>query len=276
MVLAIWITPLLNSVQKLSTAIKQLGEGKLDTRLEQKGMTLSSVFRDFNKMADRLETLSDNNQIFSQAVSHDLRTPLSRIMFALEQLKKTDDKQQQFKVFEKIGNDVRQIESLTTELLEYARIEQTRKIDKSEVDLNIFIQQVIAEFYQTGKQINFESNQAATCMYNLDSQLFHKVISNLLSNATLHAKNKILITLTVNQNRSIQISVEDDGSGLNEKMLQQIFKPFSRSKNNSGHYGLGLAICSRVMKLLQGDIRADIFSALGGARFTLYLPAQIS
>lgn len=275
MVLAIWITPLLSSVQKLSTAIKQVGEGMLETRLDQKRLTLSTVFRDFNIMADRLESLSDNNQLFSQAVSHDLRTPLSRIMFALEHLKKIENKQQQLDVLKKIENDVFQIDSLSAELLEYARIEKTRKIEKSQVDLIIFIQQVIAEFYHDGRLIEFKTPSPSVCLYTLDGLLFHKVINNLLSNAIQHGKHKILVTLTIKQDKSIQISVEDDGIGLNETRIQQIFKPFSKSAQNSGHFGLGLAICSRVIKILGGEIKADNCSSLGGARFTVELPAQI-
>ena len=272
LVLIVWITPLVRSVQKLSEAVKAVGDGKLDSRLDQKSLYLSDLNKDFNDMAERLNTLSDNNQLFSQAVSHDLRTPLSRIKFALEKLEQKDDSDQDHEVIDKIHQDIAQIENLTSELLDYARIGQTRVLQVDDVDIDVFLQQVIAEFSEQHKSIEYVPVSNQNWQYQLDSKLFYKVVNNLLENALYFATGKVRVRLG-SINTSYEITIEDDGPGIDAEILDSIFMPFLQGgKKTRKHFGLGLAICERATKLLGGSISADNHSSLGGARFIVRLP----
>jgi len=272
LVLIVWITPLIKSVQKLSAAAKAVGDGKLDNRLDQKSLYLSDLNKDFNHMVERLNTLSDNNQLFSQAVSHDLRTPLSRIKFALEKLDRQGNSVQDGKVIGKIHQDIAQIENLTSELLDYARIGQTRALQADEVDLDVFLQQVIAEFSDQSGAIEYSSTKNSEWQTILDSALFYKVVNNLIGNALHYADGKIRVLLCRNDS-SYEIIIEDDGPGIKAEILDKIFVPFLQGSNQvKKHFGLGLAICHRAMKLLGGSISADNRSSIGGARFIVRLP----
>jgi len=274
LVLIIWITPLVKSVEKLSAAVKAVGDGKLDSRLDQKSLYLSDLNKDFNHMAERLNTLNDNNQLFSQAVSHDLRTPLSRIKFALERLEQNGSSNQSHEVIDKIHQDIAQIESLTSELLDYARIGQTRTLQTDEVDINVFLQQVIAEFSDQSQAIEYTAASNQNWHYQLDSNLFYKIINNLLENALHYAIEKVRVQLRTNH-ASYEIVIEDDGPGIEKAILNRIFLPFLQGGTKSKkHFGLGLAICERATKLLGGSISADNQSSLGGARFTVRLPSR--
>jgi len=274
LVLIIWITPLVKSVQKLSAAVKAVGNGDLDVRLNQKAIYLSELNQDFNSMVERLNTLSDNNQLFSQAVSHDLRTPLSRIKFALEKLNNEDNPQQRTEVIDKIQSDITQIENLTGELLDYARIGQTRSPQTDEIDIDIFLQQVIGDYSDRCDDISYRISDSDSWIYTLDSNLFHKVIDNLIKNGLDYANQEMLVTLN-RDNKFIQIVIEDDGPGIDPKVVDKIFAPFQMASHKSKkHFGLGLAICYRAMKLLNGSITADNNASIGGARFIVRLPTQ--
>ncbi len=271
LVLIIWITPLVRSVQTLSSAARQVGDGNLNTRLNPDALYLADLNRDFNSMVVRLNTLSDNNQLFSQAVSHDLRTPLARIKFALEKLG-TNNRPDQPEIIEKIQNDIQQIEILTSELLDYARLEQTRALQNDRVDLYVFLQQSIGEFSHRSDDISFEIDESMDWHYQLDSSLFHKVMHNLIQNAITYADAKIAISVQQSDSE-IRILVEDDGKGIEASMLPEIFKPFKQANRQSKHhFGLGLAICRRAVDLLGGSIEADNQSRIGGARFIVRLP----
>lgn len=272
LVLIIWITPLVKSVQTLSSAARQVGDGNLNTRLNPNALYLANLNRDFNSMVERLDTLSDNNQLFSQAVSHDLRTPLARVKFALEKLT-TDNLPHQAAIIEKIQQDIEQIETLTSELLDYARLEQTRTLQNERVDLHVFLQQLIAEFSHHSDDISLKIDGNINWNYQLDSPLFHKVMRNLIQNALTYAREKIAISVLRNDNE-IEIIVEDDGPGIEPSLLAEIFKPFKQASRQPVHqFGLGLAISQRAISLLGGSVNADNHSIMGGARFIVRLPA---
>jgi len=272
LVLIIWITPLVKSVQKLSGAAKAVGNGDLGVRLNQNAIYLSELNQDFNRMVERLNTLSDNNQLFSQAVSHDLRTPLSRIKFALEKLNNEDNLQQRLEVIDKIHSDIAQIENLTGELLDYARIGQTRSTQVDEVDIDILLRQVIGEYSDRCDDIEYRINGNGDWDYMLDSNLFHKVIDNLIKNGLDYTRQKLLVELSRDKDY-IQVIIEDDGPGIDAGVMGKIFAPFQMASHKSKkHFGLGLAICYRAMKLLGGSITADNHASLGGARFIVRLP----
>ncbi len=268
LMLIIWITPLVKSVQTLSRAARQVGDGNLSTRLNPNIFYLADLNRDFNAMVERLNTLSDNNQLFSQAVSHDLRTPLARIKFALEKLGSDNNPE----VIEKIQQDIHQIEILTSELLDYARLEQTRILQSDRVDLHVFLQQSIAEFAHRSDDIDIEIDTNADWQCRLDSRLFHKVMHNLIQNALNYANKKVAIRV-LQIDVDIEIIVEDDGPGIEASALDEIFEPFRQAgRQSESHFGLGLAICKRAIGLLGGSINADNHSSIGGARFIVRLP----
>lgn len=280
LVLVLWVRPLIRDVGLLSDAARKLGQGELETRLAVDTWFLKDLFSDFNKMASRLQALSANNQLYSQAVSHDLRTPLARIEFALEKLQQEPVSNEQQSAILKIRQDVSRIEMLTSELLEYARIGHTRQLQPERIDLHVFLHQVIAEFSTAKQTIAYQRESEAALFCSIDVSLFHKLISNLIDNATRHAASRILISLAETDDGAV-IMVEDDGPGFDAVAdavadagaVNKIFEPFVKGDGRGGnHFGLGLAVCNRVVQQHNGSIEADNSSSLGGARMIVTLP----
>ncbi len=272
LVLVLWVRPLIRDVQQLSKLAKRLGSGELDARLPNNTQFLSELFSDYNRMAERLQELSNDNQLFSQAVSHDLRTPLARIEFGLEKVNQEPVSENQTEAIEKISKDLSQIENLSSELLDYARLGQTRELNLEAVDLHVFIHQAIAEFETTSYTIDYFHQVEVALIVSIDTALFQKLIRNLLGNAVKFSHSQIRIS-TACQNQTLTIAIEDDGDGIDGDLEKRLFLPFVKGgSDHKNQFGLGLAICERVMKLHQGTIKADNHSVIGGARFTLELP----
>jgi signal transduction histidine kinase len=271
----VWIRPLTRGVSTLSSALKKLGHGELDTRLNVKSVYLQELFDDFNASAAQLEIASSDNRLFSQAVSHDLRTPLSRIEFALESLDQNLSENEYKNRIEKIRSDINAIDLLARELLDYARIGQTRQANIETIDVIIFLQQIIAEFSFSRCQIDFNPPVENTLMVNIDTSLFHKLLRNLIDNATRHAGDKINVSINVDMG-SLIISVEDDGPGIDGNVSDSLFQPFCQGQTtDKKRFGLGLAICDRVVRLHCGRITADNQSILGGARLQVRIPVLL-
>lgn len=269
-ILLIWLRPLLRDVNVLSYSLNKVTTGELSSRIKQKSYYLDKLFEDFNQMAQTLELLNENNQLFSQAVSHDIRTPLSRILFALESLDNHDNKAVNA-LSHSIRSDVLKIESLTKELLEYSRLEAIQ-VNLDEFDLVMLIEQVIAGFDHVDCQINFK-HDGDFQLIKLDADLIQKVINNLLSNALRFANKAVCINI-IFSDFNLKLIVEDDGQGIDfkSKNIEELCKPFVQKEREDKHFGLGLAIVSRSIKLMHGSLMIDNTSDLGGACFTVIIP----
>ncbi|MFT5504710.1 MAG: signal transduction histidine kinase [Gammaproteobacteria bacterium] len=273
--LLVWIRPLTRGVSTLSLALKNLGHGELETRLKERSLYLQDLFNDFNSTASQLEIASSDNRLFSQAVSHDLRTPLSRIEFALESLDQNLSEFEYKGRIKKIRSDINTIDLLARELLDYARIGQTRQVNFEPIDVIIFLQQIIAEFSFSRCQIDFNTPTERSLDVNIDTSLFHKLLRNLIDNATQHAKDKVSVSVYIDKG-SLIITVEDDGPGIDESVSDSLFQPFCQGKaTDKKRFGLGLAICERVVRLHSGRITADNQSILEGARLQVRIPVLL-
>ena len=273
--LIVWIRPLTQGTSILSKALNQLGGGQLDTRLHQRSYYLQDLYDDFNATAQRLETASADNQLFSQAVSHDLRTPLARIEFALESLSNNNDGSNLSARIDQIRTDIKQIDSLASELLDYARLGQTRSLELEEINLSIMLHQIIGEYDGSHNKININLDTQDDVVAKIDTRLFYKLIRNLIDNALRFASHTVDIKLLIIDNK-LSLEISDDGKGIHPEIIEQIFEPFCRSeKSDKKGHGLGLAICKRVVELHSGKITASNTEQGSGAIFSIMLPAII-
>jgi signal transduction histidine kinase len=105
--------------------------------------------------------------------------------------------------------------------------------------------------------------------------LFHKLLRNLIDNATQHAKAKVLVSTYIDKG-SLIITVEDDGPGIDDSVSSSLFQPFCQGQTtDKKRFGLGLAICDRVVRLHSGRITANNQSSLGGAKLQVRIPVQL-
>jgi len=204
--------------------------------------------------------LNQRSEMLS-GISHDLRTPLTRLKLQLSFLK---DKV----ISKKMANDINDMEKMLNDYLQFASSQINEKTESFEFDLLL---KEITSRYEHNK-INLSINDKVTFNGRLNS--IKRCINNLLNNAVLFGK-EINVTLRKTMN-NIVIFVDDDGPGIPEHEKENVLKPFyrmdeSRSQNKSG-VGLGLSISYDIIRSHGGDMLLET-SPQKGLRVKISLPS---
>ena len=248
-------------ITKLAQASERFGRGEDIEEFRPSGaLEIRKAGLEFEKMRKRiLRHLNQRSEMLS-GISHDLRTPLTRIKLQLAVIK---DKN----LSEKISKDVDEMEKMLNEYLQFT---STGAKDKTETfDLSELLEETIFKY----ENDNIKKKIQRKIYFNGRKNLMMRCINNLLDNSVKFGKN-ILVNLE-KKNSLIIISIEDDGPGVDKSEFQNISKPFykidkSRSDSKSS-VGLGLSISSDIIKSHGGDISFNN-SKLGGLKVTISLP----
>jgi signal transduction histidine kinase len=277
--LLLWLLPLLRAITQLNRAAIKIGSGDLTTRVENpNSLYLKPLKTEFNAMAQRLQQLNENNQLMSQAVSHELRTPLSRLRFALDMIQGRKDQQQREQDILRMEADLDDMEDLINELLNYSRLDQQPAIKLEPIKIEALIEQRILRRVDANCQINFNAQHSEKLIAG-DHDYLCKLVDNLLQNACRYAQQNVTVRCRWGDTRFF-LSIEDDGPGVPEDQIEQIFKPFYRVKNQavkkSSGFGLGLAIVNRIVQWHAGSVLVSRSTLLGGACFEVSLPINSS
>ncbi|WP_057831875.1 ATP-binding protein [Colwellia sp. TT2012] len=268
LVVLIWLYPLIKQLRKLRQTTKAFGEGHLQQRINVNSTSyIASIENEFNHMAQRIETLVSDNKLLSDAVAHDLRTPLARLRFGIEMLQETDKAETREKYQNHLSRDIDEMERLVSVLLNYARIEQAMMaIEPQSIDLNVLISQCVAAVSDSNKVINWHAQGIA--MVNGDANYLSMLINNLLGNAQQYASNEITLKIT-NTASALQFIISDDGPGIAKEKRDELLKPFMRGEqaHEKPGYGMGLAIVSRIAQLHDAKLVISDSVELGGAEF---------
>jgi len=277
-----WLTrPILH----LRAASMQIAEGNLGARVESKvekrGDEFGDLARDFNAMAGRIETLLSSQRQLISDVSHELRSPLTRINLALDLARRRLGNADEF---DRISTDLEKLNEMIGRLLTVARLESGAVPVASDLlDLGSLVGDIAddAQLEAARRPCNLVCDCTGEFPVRGDENLLRSAIENIIRNAIYytHPDTEIRVALThanVAGLRSIQLTVSDRGPGVPASDLEQIFKPFYRVADardrQSGGAGLGLAIASRVVALHHGTIRAANREG-GGLEITFQLPA---
>ncbi len=270
MVVLIWLYPLVKQLRKLKLTAKAFGEGQLQQRIETHSTSyIADIEIEFNRMALRIQTLINDNKLLSDAVSHDLRTPLARLRFGIEVLQETDNPKTRDKYQRHLSRDISEMERLVNVLLNYARIEQSMiAVEKQSIDLNELVSQCVQAITDSDKVINWRAS--GTAMVNGDMNYLSMLINNLLSNAQQYANKDINLTIEKNGSK-LALIISDDGPGIPEEKRDELLKPFMRGdqSHEKPGYGMGLAIVSRIAQLHDATFAIADSIELGGAEFCL-------
>lgn len=260
----LWLWPVARDIQKLR---HQLTHPSAADTVSARSF-IAPIAASFEQMRQQIQRLLGLQREMTQAVSHELRTPLARLSFALElSALPADEKQLML-------NDVRELEQLVDEMLDYARLESTQPLLKmQQVDLSELLQNLVEKLSALpGAAIDLAAMNS--CVYSCDGHYLERAVQNLLVNAKRFARDKVLLTLEFRQH-SIALVVEDDGPGIAEQQRAEILKPFVRldpsRQKGFGGFGLGLAIVCRVLEWHQARLDVGV-SRWGGARFSILLP----
>jgi two-component system sensor histidine kinase CpxA len=210
-------------------------------------------------MADSIEAMVNNQQRLMGDISHELRTPLTRLQLSLALARK---KGQQTTETERIGYEAEQLEKLISELLELSRVKLSTNETKVHLGLAESLSQVLddAEFEaeQQGKSITIDIDEEIELAHFPKS--LSRAIENLLRNAIRYAASDIHLQASATADQ-VQITIKDDGPGIDAAELDAIFKPFYRPdsarQRESGGWGLGLAITEAAITAHKGKIKAE-------------------
>ena len=219
-------------------------------------------------MRSRIEKQIEQRTQMLSGVSHDLRTPLTRLKLGLTLLKNEDDAKEMLE-------DVNSMQAMLDEFLIFAKteaIEEPTKLDPVRLIERIIIrnkkQPQIIEF-------NNESNSSGLVLIPLREIMFERAIQNILDNAK-NVSSKISIHLDIKKN-FFQILIEDNGPGIDPDDREKALKPFarldqSRNQNNHSGVGLGLSIALDTVRSHGGNLTLDSSQKLGGLRVKITLP----
>ncbi|MCM1269916.1 MAG: HAMP domain-containing histidine kinase [Faecalibacterium sp.] len=230
---------------------------------------IGKVYNKFSLMTDNLEQQQNNQQRIIASISHDIKTPLTSIMGYSEQLRKdnlTEERRKRY--IDKLYNKSLEIRGLVDEFdeyLSYDMIKSTRTEKISTTHMCTLITDECAEELERF-HVDFEvNNYARNSEILIDVPKMRRVFGNIISNSLKHfkdAEKKIRVDVKA-KNDIVQISISDNGCGVEEDKLELIFEPLYTSDKGRKVAGLGLAICHDIVESHGGIIYADQ-SDMGG------------
>lgn len=273
MILLVWGSPLIRQLVNLSEVTQAFGMGELQKRITvSKTSYIRPIETQFNRMADCIQQLLDDNKLLSRAVSHDLKTPIARLRFGIAALEETQSEQLRVKYFQRLNQDLDAMEELVVTLLNYARLEQVSiQPDYQDIELNSWLQDNVLPQSNFAHPIVFIAYKKPVTI-NIDPKYLSMQVNNLLSNAARFGKSKIQLQVAVDK-EGLWIHIDDDGKGIDEQEAIQVIKPFVRgqhSRGNAGH-GMGLAIVHRIGQWMGSSLCIGRSPVLGGARMSLHI-----
>jgi two-component system sensor histidine kinase CpxA len=286
-----WLARYLTSpVSKLRAATQEFAGGNLSVRVGPQLGTrrdeLTSLGADFDVMAEQIETLIKSQRRLLGDISHELRSPLTRLNVALE-LARQRAGVDAMTALERIQREAENLNEMIGQLLALTRLETgTMHDQKTEVDLVNLVSEIAAdadyEARSRGRSVVLSSVERCTISGN--QELLRRAIDNVVRNAVHYTKEATAVEISVRLQQdavahrsNVVITVRDHGIGVSEESLSKIFEAFHRvdeaRDRESGGTGLGLAIAQRAVKLHGGTIIARNAQG-GGLEVTITLEAN--
>lgn len=247
--------------------------GQIDDRSES--VRLPTEYKDqFGELAERIERLALNfinqletNKRLNLAVSHDLKTPLARIKFALA----LTDRRESDGYLEQVDRDINLLSELVSELLRYHQLAEGPAAAER-CDGRDIIEQQLAGL---PNRLRVEVALPEHLPVPLAAPDWRRIVSNLLNNAEQYARQALSVSCSINADEVLLV-IEDDGPGMSASDFAVLRQPFQRQSTDrnlsDAHYGLGLALVDATVKHYRGAMSCQVSGRLGGAKLTVALP----
>ncbi len=258
---------LTSPVGKLRQATKKFASGELQTRVGKKvsrgGDELSQLARDFDDMAERIESLVTSEKRLTQDISHELRSPLARMNVALEIAKQKANPETQPNL-ERIEKESNRLNEMISRLLILSKLESgAQELEKQKVNLKKVVEEIVADadFEAQAKDKAVRITAIEDSRFLGSENLLRSAVENVLRNAVRYTEEKTAVEVSLrNLNGDAVIDIKDYGGGVPEDELENLFRPFYRigeaRERKSGGVGLGLAIAQRAVFAHKGTIQA--------------------
>ncbi|AOS43718.1 Osmolarity sensor protein EnvZ [Lacunisphaera limnophila] len=252
---------LTKKLRYVTEAAKEIGRGKPPGILEVSGPEEIRALSDgFNQMSRDLIKLEADRRLMLAGISHDLRTPLTRLRIAAELNHSNDGPA--------MVHDIEDMDAILRQFLDYAR--DGSEEPPAEHDLNALIRETVGRYAARDQMVKTDLGAVPPFPFRRNSM--RRVLDNLIDNAVRYGKKGVRVTTTCNA-EIISITVTDSGPGIRSGHPADYIKPFARedvSRSERGA-GLGLAIVDRVVRLHHGSLCLENTSE-GGLRATIELP----
>ena len=266
---------LTNPILRIQSSAKRIASGDWQARVGRAAKRqdeLGQLARDFNKMAEQLESMWGAQKRLLADVSHELRSPLARLQMALGLAHQQNVDPE---TLSRVEREADRMESLVSQLLTLSRAEAgeaTKEKQMLSLVLNDVFTDANFEAANKNKQLKIDDIPKKTVV--IDSMMLCRAVENVLRNAIRHSEFSTQISFS-EDDKHWCIHITDDGDGLTDEECERIFSPFYRAtlarERESGGVGLGLSIAKAAVELHHGRIIAEPVER-GGLRVTLSFP----
>ena len=272
-----------NPLIAIQKASKDIGKGNLTTRItkfNQRSDEFGDLARSFNKMAERLENNITAHQRLLGDVSHELRSPLTRLQLAIALAEKNiGNEVEQQKHLNRCETEADRLDEMIADVLTLSRLEHNQSAFVADyVELGTLVAHVVndCQYFATSQKVTIALKTQANFALLADSKLLASAISNIVNNAVKYTPIDQVVTVELKEkNGNILLIVSDHGPGVPTEMIDKLFIPFFRvgdgRERSTGGIGLGLAIALQAITLHQGNIIAENIKETG-LRITISLP----
>lgn len=252
-------------LRQLTDAAGRIGKGELPPALAETGPAeIRAVSRGFNQMSDDLKRIEGDRALLLAGVSHDLRTPLSRLRLELEMLKESET------LKAGMAQDIDEIDAIIDQFLAFAR--GNAEATEAGVDLNAIVRAVRERYARIGKTMVLDLEELPPLA--LKPLAIQRLLVNLVENALRHGGGQIEIRTAVDGSNAV-LCVLDRGPGIPAREAGRMLQPFTRMDiaRGGGGSGLGLAIVDRVARWHEGNVEL-LARAGGGLEVRVELPLR--
>ena len=237
-------------LRELTRAAAAIGSGKTPAPVPESGPAeIQTLSRAFNQMASDLKRADADRALLLAGVSHDLRTPLSRIRLGVEMLNSEADAA----LKEGMVQDVVDIDAVISQFLDFARVSGEHGA-VAETDLNEVVNSVLERYRRQGRRVS--ARTGALPVLKIQALAIQRLLTNLIDNALRHGGEDVEIE-TAAENGRVRLSVLDRGPGIPAADAERMMQPFTRmneARSTAGS-GLGLAIVDRIAKIHGASVR---------------------
>ncbi|HIC8861816.1 TPA: two-component system sensor histidine kinase RstB [Aeromonas hydrophila] len=271
----LWLRPHWRGLQQLEQTARRVGDGDLSCRTRlPPGSSLGRVGRTFDQMTEQLQAMLASRKQLTDAIAHELRTPLVRLRYRLAMLDPAPSAEEQ----QGLERDLGALDALIEEMLTYARLDRPElPLQCSELELGSWAGSRLADWQalRPDKRLDFV-RPAMALPWRGDTRLLDRALENLIGNALRHAAGRVTLSMARQQDHYL-LEVADDGAGIDPALAPQIFEPFVRLDQSrdrrTGGAGLGLAIVRSIARHHGGEVQ--LLPSSSGARFCLMLPVHL-
>ena len=259
----------LRPITRLADAAEAFGLGENVPYDPSGALEVRAAGQAFLDMRERIQRHLKQRTMILSGVSHDLRTPLTRLKLGLSFLPEEQR--------EPLEKDVEDMNLLLNEFLDFAKQDNETDLPTEEINPTVLVNELIENFRRTGIQIE-SIGEIGNNLFKLKPFPIKRALENLINNADRYGK-KILIEKKI-ENNFLILSVHDDGPGIDEAHYDEVLQPFtrldpSRNQNKGSGVGLGLPIAKEIAEGQGGSLKLSKSDILSGLNAALIIPIDL-